>query len=301
MKREYREKVALLIGTIPFVAKETGFALKGGTAINLFYRNMPRLSIDIDLTYIENDEREIAYQRIHEALYRIASDLRRYDFSVTIQGSNAEKKIIVSNGTASIKVEPNYTIRGCLYPPSVYGVCEKAEREYGYAEMQIISLPELVGGKMCAALDRQHPRDLFDINGFLNDSERNESIIKGFIAMLLSHNRPIHELLNPQEKDRSEVLQKEFAGMTDTKFSIQDHSRSLRALVQFIQNGIHPYKQFLLDFVSLKTDFSQLESPGIERLPAIRWKLRNLEILRERNPVKFDEQYRALEELFSGL
>lgn len=301
MKKEYREKAALLVGIIPFVAKETVFALKGGTAINLFHRNMPRLSIDIDLAFVQFDERTTAYREIHEALYRIASDVCSYGFSATIQGNNEEKKIIVSNGTASIKIEPNYTIRGCLYPPSVYGVCEKAEREYGYTEIQVISFPELFGGKICAALDRQHPRDLFDICGLLNSSDNNERIMKGFLAMLLSHNRPIHELLHPQEKDMSSVLRTEFSGMTDEPFSIEDHIRSLAELVQFVQNGIQPYKQFLLEFVALKPDFSSLDTPGIERLPAIQWKLRNLEILRNNNPKKFDKQYRALEELFSGL
>ena len=48
----YRRQAALLIRTLPLVAEETCFALKGGTAINLFIRNMPRLSVDIDLTYL---------------------------------------------------------------------------------------------------------------------------------------------------------------------------------------------------------------------------------------------------------
>ncbi len=46
----YRKQVELLVRTIPNVAEEKCFALKGGTAINLFIRNMPRLSVDIDLT-----------------------------------------------------------------------------------------------------------------------------------------------------------------------------------------------------------------------------------------------------------
>lgn len=48
----YKKQVELLLKTLPEVAKETCFALHGGTAINLFIRNMPRLSVDIDLTYL---------------------------------------------------------------------------------------------------------------------------------------------------------------------------------------------------------------------------------------------------------
>lgn len=56
----YRRQVSLLIKIVPLVAKETVFALKGGTAINLFLRNMPRLSVDIDLTYLPVKDRASA-------------------------------------------------------------------------------------------------------------------------------------------------------------------------------------------------------------------------------------------------
>jgi len=52
VNERYRKQVALLIQTIPAVPDEKDFALKGGTAINLFVRDMPRLSVDIDLTYL---------------------------------------------------------------------------------------------------------------------------------------------------------------------------------------------------------------------------------------------------------
>ena len=221
MKKEYTDKVALLVETIPFIAKEPCFALKGGTAINLFYHDMPRLSVDIDLTYINFDDRYTAYTKINEALGRIASTLTRNGFSATIQGNSEEKKVIVSNRVASIKIEPNYTIRGCVYTPTIQPICGKAEHDYGYAEIQIISPAELYGGKICAALDRQHPRDLFDVQGLLATVEQDSNLTKGFLAMLLSHNKPVHELLNPIPKDQAEVFEKEFAGMTDTHFSYQ--------------------------------------------------------------------------------
>lgn len=299
MKKEYTDKVALLVETIPYIAKETCFALKGGTAINLFYRDMPRLSVDIDLTYIDFDDRETAYTKINEALGRISATLTHNGYSATVQGNSEEKKIIVSNRTASIKIEPNYTIRGCIYTPTIQTICGKAEREYGYAEMQIVSTAELYGGKICAALDRQHPRDLFDVQGLFSIAEQHPNLIHGFLAMLLGHKKPVHEVLNPKLKDQSEIFEKEFKGMTDTKFSYQDHIRLLGDLVRFIKSGITAYKSFLLDFVSLTPDFSVLGIPNLDRMPAIRWKLQNLEKLKKTNPGKFNEQYDALVRLFS--
>ena len=60
----YRRQAALLIKTLPLVAAETAFALKGGTAINLFVRDMPRLSVDIDLTYVPVADRESSLKEI---------------------------------------------------------------------------------------------------------------------------------------------------------------------------------------------------------------------------------------------
>ena len=298
MKKEYTDKVALLVETIPFIAEEPCFALKGGTAINLFYRDMPRLSVDIDLAYIDFDDRETAYIKINAALERISGALAHAGMSAIIQGNGDEKKLIASNRVATIKIEPNYTIRGHVYAPELRQICAKAERDYGYAEMRIVSASELYGGKICAALDRQHPRDLFDIQGLLSGTERDVNLMHGFLAMLLGHNRPIHELLNPQRKDQSDVFKKEFVGMTDTNFSYQDHVQTFENLVLFLQHEIQPYKSFLLDFVSLKPDFASVSVPDLDRLPAIRWKLQNLKKLQECNPEKFRQQYEKLADLF---
>jgi len=70
MKKTYRQQVSLLLSVLPEVAKERCFALHGGTAINLFIRNMPRLSVDIDLTYLPIENREPSLKNIAEALQR---------------------------------------------------------------------------------------------------------------------------------------------------------------------------------------------------------------------------------------
>ena len=296
MKQAYRNQVALLVETIPLIAREPCFALKGGTAINLFYHDMPRLSVDIDLAYIRFDDRTTAVPNIDAALSRIAESLTSLGFTATVQGC-AEKKIIVSNSEASIKIEPNYTLRGWVFEPTVQGISPKAEADFGYAEIAVVSKPELYGGKICAALDRQHPRDLFDIARLFNSDTLVERLMDGFVAMLLCHNRPIHELLDPVPKDQTEVLKKEFEGMTDAPFTYTDHRAAFERLLSFLRSGVVPYKQLLLDFVSLKADLSRASIPNLDRLPAIAWKQENLRRLQSENPRKFKEQYEKLYEL----
>lgn len=83
----YRAQVELLLACIPHIAKEKVFALKGGTAINLFVRDFPRLSVDIDLTYLGNEART-------EALAVVETALRRTQAS--IEASLSDAKIILS-------------------------------------------------------------------------------------------------------------------------------------------------------------------------------------------------------------
>jgi len=67
----YREQVALLLRVLPIIGREEAFALKGGTAINLFVRDLPRLSVDIDLTFLPLVDRVAALSAIREALQRV--------------------------------------------------------------------------------------------------------------------------------------------------------------------------------------------------------------------------------------
>ena len=73
---EYRRQMALLVRTIPLVAEEASFALKGGTAINLFVRDMPRLSVDIDLTYLPIEDRPTSLASIHATMRRMGQGIR---------------------------------------------------------------------------------------------------------------------------------------------------------------------------------------------------------------------------------
>lgn len=298
MEAKYLKQVKLVVEVLQIVATETCFALKGGTAINLFYNNLPRLSVDIDLTYIGFETRNIACQNINMALNRITERLRNKGYIAKIQGNNIEKKIICANSETTIKIEPNYIIRGYIEKPEILEVCEKVEDEFGYAEIQVISKKELYGGKICAALDRQHPRDLFDVKELIEKSKIDKELIKGFIAMLLSHDKPLHETLNPNIKNQNGIFEKQFFGMTNKDFTYEQHIKTLKCLINLIKIVISPYKQLLLDFVSLKSNLRDFEIENLENLPAIKWKLKNLEKLQETNSVKFKEQYEKLVSYF---
>jgi len=71
----FTEQVRLLVMLLPHVAKQDCFALKGGTAINLFLRDMPRLSVDIDLAYIPVEDRDTSLAGIDDALFKITNDI----------------------------------------------------------------------------------------------------------------------------------------------------------------------------------------------------------------------------------
>lgn len=175
----YRRQVALLVSTIPLVAKESCFALKGGTAINLFVRDMPRLSVDLDLAYLPISDRAPSLAAIDAALGRIADTLaasmpRARINRVSLPGERYTNRLIVRVGEAQIKIEVTPVLRGCVYEPALRTVSASVEEQFGFAEIQVVSFPDLFAGKIVAALDRQHPRDLFDVR---DCSPRKESTL----------------------------------------------------------------------------------------------------------------------------
>ncbi|HCX7766248.1 TPA: nucleotidyl transferase AbiEii/AbiGii toxin family protein, partial [Escherichia coli] len=247
----YYRQVALLVRALPWVANESCFALKGGTAINLFIHDFPRLSVDIDLAWIPLESREVALPNVREALTRIAAELEaQTGIRAVLQTHNPdEMRIIVTTDDAQIKIEVSPVARGTLYPPQERDIVGAVEEEFGFAALPVVSLPDLYGGKLCAALDRQHPRDFYDVKMLLDTQGIDRSIFNGFIAYLLSHNRPLSEVLNPRWKDITEPFQNEFSGMTFEEVSLEElkevPERMLSALkTHFTQQDF----DFLLSF-----------------------------------------------------
>jgi len=277
----YRQ-VALLVRVLPWVATEKCFALKGGTAINLFVRDMPRLSVDIDLAYLPIEPREASLQHISAALLRLAALLRRRVpgcevMPVPMKNSDAVCRLLIRQAGVAVKVEVTPVLRGAVYPPELRGVQPAVEDEFGYAEMQLVSWADLYGGKICAALDRQHPRDLFDIKLLLENEGISRDVFHAFLVYLISHHRPISELLAPHEKDITEVYEQHFAGMTREPVTVEALIAARRALTDELKRQFTDSdKEFLLSIKRGDPDWDSFPLPHARKLPAVQWKLRNI-------------------------
>lgn len=194
----YRRQVDLLLRVIPFITKETCFALKGGTAINLFVRDLPRLSVDIDLTYIPVFPRPKSLGAIDKAMKRIAARIAKGNKATRTSSSiheGAVTKLVVREHDVQIIIEVTPVLRGCAYEPEMRSVTASVEEQFGFAEMRVLAFADLYAGKIVAALDRQHPRDLFDVRVLLSAEGITDEIRSAFIVYLLSHTRPMWEVL----------------------------------------------------------------------------------------------------------
>ncbi|MFS6537190.1 nucleotidyl transferase AbiEii/AbiGii toxin family protein [Idiomarina loihiensis] len=299
MNDAYKRQVKLLLDVLPEVAKEECFAMHGGTAINLFLQNMPRLSVDIDLTYVEIAERPETLEAINAALLRTKGRIENLRGSIRIQHKPNVCKLQISQHGVQIKVEVNMVGRGLLEPASKRPLCSSAQEEYNvFCAMPIVPLGQLYGGKLCAALDRQHPRDLFDTKLLLENIGFTDEIKRGFIFALISSNRPTHEMLEPNLLDQQTAFENQFEGMSDLAFSYANYEATRDMLIDTIKRNLNESdKQFLLSFNRLQPDWSVYD---YQRFPSVKWKLFNLAKFKEGNPETYQRQLHRLEELLAS-
>ncbi|MDF9301882.1 nucleotidyl transferase AbiEii/AbiGii toxin family protein [Tritonibacter mobilis] len=299
----YKAQVALLVRILPYVAKEEVFALKGGTAINLFYRDLPRLSVDIDLTYLPIKDRAESLTEINEAMDRIAAAIQD-----GITGANAQRiqgggggatRVLARLNGAEIKIETSPVTRGVVHEPETLPVSEAVEEAFGYAEMQIVSFEDLFGGKLHAALDRQHPRDLYDIKLLYENEGLTDDLFRTFLIYIASSGRPAHELLNPNLIDLDQPYAKEFEGMTKTHVALDELQEAREQLIADIRCRLDDNaKRFLRGLHDAAPDFEAINRPQAADLPAVKWKLFNLKKLIANNPQKHAALREELEALF---
>ena len=296
----YKAQVDLLIQILPIIDEEKVFALKGGTAINLFIRDLPRLSVDIDLTYLPFDDRKTALQTITSSLRRIRDRIQHSIPNSTVnevaQKDGTVAKLTVQTEEAQIKVEVNTIMRAHLFEPERHALSGAVQDAFEqFAEITIISKAELFGGKICAALDRQHPRDLFDVHYLLQNEGLTQNIKYGFISALLSHNRPIHELLSPNLLDQRVAFEQQFVGMTNAPFTYEDFELTRDRLINEILKSLTDEdRTFLVSFVEGEPKWDLYPHLWLKELPAIQWKLQNIRKLIEANPEKSENQKKAL-------
>lgn len=281
MNEQYRRQVALLVRTLPVVAQERCFALKGGTAINLFVRDMPRLSVDIDLTYLPLSTWAESTADINRAMAKIAGEIsRRIPGAVCTLPPDKDgllTKILVRADGVQIMVEVTPVLRGCVYEPELRSTSAKVQRDFGFAETQVVSWADLYAGKIMAALDRQHPRDLFDVKDLLAKEGVTSQLRAAFVVYLLSHHRAMHEVLNPTRKDISGEFAQSFAGMTTEPVQLDELLEAREKLVDEIVGRMPTsHREFLLSFEKGEPDWGKLEITHAKDLPAVRHRMLNL-------------------------
>lgn len=281
----YSQQVQLLVRTLPFVAEQSVFALKGGTAINLFVLDMPRLSVDIDLAYLPIEDRQKSLRSCKQALSAVAESMRSTSPQHDVHeqfGRLDELRLLVRDHGVQIKVEVSPVLRGAVFPPVTRDIHPVANREFGFAHMTVLSEPDLYGGKICAALDRQHPRDLFDVMLLLRSEGLTRAIFDGFLVYLISHGRPIAELLDPRPKDLSKSFENQFQGMTREAISLEQLVQARDDLLtELARQMTDRDKEFLLSVKRGKPDWSLHSVADIDQLPAVRWKLQNVQSMPE--------------------
>lgn len=309
----YVDTVRLMLGIAPIIFDTPLFAMKGGTALNLFLQAMPRLSVDIDVVVVQRDlARDEAIAAISGELDRaraqIEAEGHAVKFSTATTSGKAkgdEVKLTVISGQTSVKVEVNYVFRGTLLEPVNRPLVQAAEEMFNTSiTVPTLHEAELYGSKLVAALDRQHPRDLFDVLHMFSTPTLGlrSDIVDAFVCYLAGHNRPIHEVLFAPKHSMAGAHENEFVGLTIEAVDLT----TLEATQDQLHRELPPaltaeHREFLLSLVRLEPNWALMPYGHLSELPAIRWKLQNLEKLKKKSANKFAEQDVLLRQKFDEI
>ena len=290
----YAQKVELLLRLIPIVMDEGVFAIHGGTAINLFLKDLPRYSVDIDLIYIQLADRQTSMDDINLHLQSISEKEKRAFKGMHIVPTPTSSKLLCEYHGKQVKIEVNQTKRGIVGGVILtIPLSEKAQNEFSlYCEAQIVPLTLLYGGKIAAALSRQHPRDLFDVKYMdIPLSECRE----GLIYCLLGGDRPIHESFAPNLIDQRKTMDKQFVGMTDIPFTYEEFEATRSKLISDVKSLMtEADKKFLISFESGQPEWDGYKFEYFKNYPSVQWKLLNLKKLAKQNLQKLQEEVEKL-------
>jgi hypothetical protein len=305
MDKSYVDTVRLMLEVMPDVFQSRSFAMKGGTALNFFVQDMPRLSVDIDVVFASHQAGRDA------ALAEIAAELAALQRRLTSRGIKAEiassktgdeTKILARRGRHEVKIEINHVFRGALFPIQHRSLVKTASDLFTTSlSVPTLAVAELYGSKLVAAMDRQHPRDLFDVHGMFNRFGLTPEIVECFVGYIAGHNRPVHEVLGSRDIDLARPFENEFAGMEREPVSLkvlEDARVRLRRELAGALTADH--KRFLLGLVAGEPPWEVMQCRHLAELPAIQWKLQNLARLKRTNAAKFQAQADELKRRFES-
>lgn len=306
--KDYVDQMRLLLRVLPLLERHPDFAMKGGTAINLFFEELPRLSVDIDLVYLPLESRAESLQKIADQLQALATSLEKQSwiYRCKLEVNSENSKLYISDVSSTIKVEPNSLLRGSLFQPIVSATKPIIKEKFGLeARVNLLDEREIYAGKFNVALDRQHPRDFFDIQQYLRRSKPSDltRVRPVFCVYLAMSGRPMHEMLDPISTPHfEETFRSKFAGMTAFDVTAAE---LISAFESFKASDVFRFtpgeKNFLIgvqrgEILSEDLDLSKTEREKISELPGIKWRLLNVERLRNTNEEKYLKSIELLEE-----
>jgi Nucleotidyl transferase AbiEii toxin, Type IV TA system len=299
MDKTYIEIVRLLLESAPAIFETPHFAMKGGTAINLFIEDMPRLSVDIDVVYTDHQAaRDQALKSISSGLEAVRKRLAEagLESEVSATKDGDEIKLFARRGRNQVKVEVNHVFRGTVLPVETRRLGNAARKLFTTElSVPVLATSELYGSKLVAAMDRQHPRDLFDVRGLFERGGLTAEIVECFVCYLAGHNRPVHEVLFSRDVDMSSAFANEFVGLTQNSITLAELQQVRCKLKNELPTALTAnQRDFLLGLVAGEPNWQVMKCPHLSQLPAIRWKLQNLAKLKKSNPRKFDQQAEEL-------
>lgn len=305
MDKSYIDTVRLLLECAPVIFETTHFAMKGGTAINLFVQNMPRLSVDIDVVYTDHTQpRTAALKAISDGLAKVRKQLAKLGLESEVVAINTgdEIKLFIQRKGVQVKVEVNHVFRGTVLPVETMPLNEETKRVFTTSlSVPVLAPAELYGSKLVAAMDRQHPRDIFDVLGLYESTGLSADVVECFVCYIAGHNRPVHEVLFSNDTDLAAPFENEFVGMTQKPISLVELEKVRAKLKNELPAKLTAkHQQFLIGLVSCEPDWQLMKCPHLQELPAIQWKLQNLGRLKKSNSKKFAQQAEELRTRFSG-
>lgn len=303
--RRYTDRVRLLVEILPMLAQEPRFALKGGTAINLFEHDLPRLSVDIDLAWLPVHDYAEDARLIADALARLADVLRARPLQLQVQTSAGEgtgtvTRLVASRGRARVQIETTPVMRGTVHPVRSMVVRPRVEEAFGFASVQVLDFADLYAGKLAAALSRQHPRDLFDVGLLLEDGRTDKLLWRTFLVYLTCSPKPAWEMLAPRvPADFATTFDAHFKGMTAEPISAQALLESRERLLARVSGWLdEPSCAFLRAVEHEQPDFGLIGLAHAAELPGVRRKLHNLA---QRSAAKRAADRRQLEETLARI
>ncbi len=305
MEKFYVDTVRLMLEVAPEVFASGRVAMKGGTALNFFVQDLPRLSVDIDVVFVPHQTpRDTALAEIANELSALQTRINRRGIRAELASSKTgdETKLFVRRDRIEVKIEINHVFRGTLLPVETRSLTKTASDLFTTAlAVPTLAVAELYGSKLVAAMDRQHPRDLFDVHGMFQRFGLTPDIVECFVGYIAGHNRPVHEVLGSRDIDLARPFDNEFAGMERLPVSLRALEEARIRLRRELAVALTAdHKRFLIGLVAGQPPWEAMQCRHLAELPAIQWKLQNLARLKRTNAVKFQAQADELQRCFES-